>query len=293
MQRHRLGKSYGLPIDSLEQRFEFERHISPGDKTESLSTRTAHLQRQSAKTWHFIHEYSARIKDHELGIHRSHQIRGPSCSVADLSKVIEDLELPICAHIFASAFTPASGVFPDHNSCVHGLHALWLAGRDPLLNTYSDQGGASCTTCRTDYFIEIANGEGRNGWVVNLDSYHNLGGCRDPNDGWWLSLTHTSFSHFNQRVHQGVSVDGLPYEIQYRHGMRRTIPRRWTSSYTNMLRMCFPLSPEWHRWAVLGIIHHNACGTYCSGGSYLLIPRTEPKEDAFKFLMCTALGVRG
>ncbi|KAF6806968.1 hypothetical protein CSOJ01_08472 [Colletotrichum sojae] len=160
MQRHRLGTPYGLPIESLEKRFEFERHISPGDKTKShfaleqhtgndvdvpgtSSSRFSTQQHpESTKTWHVIHEYSARISDHQLGIRRSHQIRGPSCSVADLSKVIEDLELPICAHIFASAFTPASGVFPDHNSCVHELHALWLAGRDPLLNRYSDQGGA-------------------------------------------------------------------------------------------------------------------------------------------------------
>lgn len=281
MQRHRLGERYGLPIDSLEKRFEFKRYNLTGGKdttshfpleqhTRGLGTGSR--SQSSANAWHFTHHYSAKIAEDELLIRRSHVISAPYCSVGSLSKVIDSLELPVCAHIFASAIRPDSGVFPDNNGTIPELHFLWLAGHFyPRYGPYLATGSALCPNCNTVYSIKIESGGIGSHWSVMFGTYHNLGRCQDPDDPSWRCLTDDSLS--NLRRNNPPTPD-LDICIRW-HGNVWTLPtlpsfigpaKDWVDSYPEMLQRSFPRSPEAYKWKSLQIREWEcpSCGIYKS-----------------------------
>lgn len=206
MNRYLYGKPYGLPLSSLDYKYEFERFIDlkkrgidshfpldrhPQGRQHLTRKRLQTIQNSyilnsevSAHPWAFKHSSQAKIIDNELYIARFHSISGPLVDRRDFIHLLDSLELPICRHIGfhrRSLATFARGKFrgPYEFDCVvickaSAVSRVW-----------------SCIDCFTDYSVSIWEEE-RGDWNCELATYHRLGPCRDPSDPIWKLIIWSS-----------------------------------------------------------------------------------------------------
>ncbi|KAF6832003.1 hypothetical protein CPLU01_06385 [Colletotrichum plurivorum] len=148
MNRHFYGSAHGLPIQHLESTFEFSRHIAFGEGDISMnhfplenhhsSGERCHLQpaspppSQDATRWTFSHRTSAKIIDDELFLCRRHRVTSPPCSMADFSRVVDSLELPVCRDIYGSSQMPSLHFWVERSeTCIAELLALRTGATEP------------------------------------------------------------------------------------------------------------------------------------------------------------------
>lgn len=202
MNRHFLGPKFGLPLQYLENVFEFDRFISLDDE----KTPTTHFpldfwrstgynllplclsSSQAATRWIFKHQTSARIIDDELFIYRHHHIKGPPCSQVDFVKTVDSLELPVCRHILGSSRMPTLRFWVPGESCIPELLGLRVSVAESAFDIFPDNAVGSCIFCFTDYEIDIERGEIRTEWGLKLTTYHKLGDFRSPGNLVWNRL---------------------------------------------------------------------------------------------------------
>lgn len=246
MNRHRLGQPFGLPLEALEQRLYCERYLTLDDdevvvdhfsllgvahgrrpmtrncRDRVTATPPASLEPgagggllqepcQDAQLWKFYHEDKAKIINGELYIRRLHRLTGPPVETWEFAKLLFDLALPVCRHLF-SRRTPALAQefnpFRSHDART----ATHLPGMSYIPRFYFSAGDpfvGSCVHCFTDYAVRITEAvDGERGWELELATYHRLGSCSSPADLVWsalASVTPTIQSVRHYRLHTQTS----------------------------------------------------------------------------------------
>lgn len=141
--------------------------------------------------WKFYHEYKAKIIDGELFIRRFHRVTGPPVLSWKFTKLIHDLSLPVCQHLFTRTKAQASlgpTTAPEHPRTAKRLPSLacipqcYFSPGEPIVG--------SCCTCFTDYVVHITVAlTGERDWKLELTTYHRLGSCSSPDDPVWAAFT--------------------------------------------------------------------------------------------------------
>lgn len=226
MNRHRLGHPFGLPLESLERQFYCERYLTL-DKEELVGDHfslqkfthgrrplTRHRRDRiidesspesgigrdlsepspPAQLWKFYHEYKAKIIDGELFICRIHRLTGPPVASWRFTKLLHDLALPVCQHLFTRTKPPASfgpiTTQPEREYPRTATHLPLLRSIPHRYFSPSEPTVGSCDTCFTDYVIYITVAlAGKRDWQLELTTYHRLGSCSSPDDPVWSVFT--------------------------------------------------------------------------------------------------------
>ena len=207
MDRHLYGEPYGLPLSSLEYRYEFQRLINlkealgsdfPLDRHPQgrpyltrerrktvWGSHTPHKPDTSTSPWTFKHTSEAKIINNELYIARFHSIDGPHVERRDFSKLLRSLELPICRH---------AGFHRPANACPYRSMYRPPAEFTCLLGCKNStiRRSWSCIDCFTDYSVSIW-GDELVGWNCKLATYHRLGNYRSPFDPIWKLVVWSTF----------------------------------------------------------------------------------------------------
>jgi hypothetical protein len=160
MNRHFYGPAHGPPPYKLVKRARSSHHSDGVVKSMSQQ---------------------ARIVDDQLlvlSIGSIFHARGDSTS---LRSHIDSLGHPVCEH-----FTIAEG-WLDHAPMQ--LPELVKDETTPNLFLPCDKAFGSCTFCLTDYTIDISWQGEKNGFVVKVSIYHQLGDCRSPFEWPWHTIS--------------------------------------------------------------------------------------------------------
>ncbi|KAM5347711.1 hypothetical protein ACJ41O_007535 [Fusarium nematophilum] len=159
MNRHLHGASHGLPLKTLEH-----------------DSGTMCLGRGGRARW----VTNARIVDAELFVRRTLTIWYPGRSGSN-EKFREFLRwrvLWLCTHVTTTG--------PEYRT-LYSLPELRRPAEDLALCRESL---GSCPMCLMDYSATVTRSQGRNpGWLVKIDVYQQLGGCRTPFDWKWRILS--------------------------------------------------------------------------------------------------------
>ncbi|KPM44426.1 hypothetical protein AK830_g2122 [Neonectria ditissima] len=200
MNRHRNGEPYGLPLDSLEYSFVFERFIDvygciydthfPLDRhPQGRQYLTRERRRTALKSptlntqistlpWSFKHISKAKVIDNELYLARFHSVNSPPISRLGFCHVLDTLELPICRHGSSYCSIPAICPYRAHYWCISQLRSFRTGEKGHIKES------RSCPTCFTDFSI-VLQGNKLTGWNLELATYHRLGSCWTPDDPIW------------------------------------------------------------------------------------------------------------
>lgn len=155
MNRHFFGVAHGVYVDKLAARGEF---THPRDDLTSYR------------------EWEARIIDDQLML--SSIIRlGPLRDFEGLRTAINAGLLSLCHHLTAEV------LFPHHQ-----IPMQIILGSQPDYFAQRLQSVNSCPICMSDYCIDI-HWKG-NGWIIDIITYHMLGGIRSPWDWTWLAMAY-------------------------------------------------------------------------------------------------------
>ncbi|KAK6859087.1 hypothetical protein PG995_004940 [Apiospora arundinis] len=168
--------------------------------------------------WKFTHEYDAKVLEGDLFVYRRHLISGPVISsdpdeqnlqTEDFTRLLHDLELPICRHVYTRSPVDGEDVLDDSRDnrpkalfALRGPTTEGHIGRIPSRGTlpdiapevtkgtfrfWRDPGFAepppwsrSCERCWTDYTYTIPISRTERRWAFELATYHNLGKCQSP-----------------------------------------------------------------------------------------------------------------
>lgn len=123
--------------------------------------------------WKFSHEYTAKIINNELFVARNHWIQGPGMPLLRYQRLLCDVSLPICRHLF----------------CDSGSDAVPEVERFSSRGLGCSRSRGSCRCCFTDYTISISQDDGPGGFHIDLNTYHRLGACPSIDDPIWMSFT--------------------------------------------------------------------------------------------------------
>lgn len=117
MNRHFCGDSHGISAKSLESSIQiardvqtdgcyepFDHYLRKGHTTPNLQKpATRSLTKQISKTWRFTHRNFAKVIGNNLFICRVHNIVSPPCPANKFTWVVDNLNLPVCKHIYGSS----------------------------------------------------------------------------------------------------------------------------------------------------------------------------------------------
>ncbi|KAL6895730.1 hypothetical protein HDV57DRAFT_22902 [Trichoderma longibrachiatum] len=228
MNRHFLGLSHGISLQSLERYVAYEAVINLDRCSNFLGPVTNYrvslvhtdlepcLKRKTQlpgrrleaaprreDAWRFTFRMTPKIIDDKLFIRRAYTIVGPLVSQEALQRLIETMSIPICSHLSASASPscchPGSDLPTDH---VHRCPVIRY--RQFFYRRWNDRrvaenepGHSSCVLCSTDYEMSLKRETLSNETHLSITTWHCLGSCRSPDDELWShfvsALEHPSF----------------------------------------------------------------------------------------------------
>ncbi|KFA69053.1 hypothetical protein S40285_10312 [Stachybotrys chlorohalonatus IBT 40285] len=174
----------------------------------------------SPELWGWEQSWSARIIEDELFLCATHTIDSSSVSDSQLRALIDNCSAyGICRHVIPSQ--------------VSAIQKPRQPGSKEQFSLCRESRG-SCSKCLTDYCTTIERKELRykatphtqaepagSFWVITIVAYHQLGGCRSPDDWKWAAIT---TSHQGPRYHH--------VNPAYRPGMVR---RKWLGSFVGQV----------------------------------------------------------
>lgn len=178
MNNHFLGPDYGIHVEKLCQQ------IRP--RTACSISESGLYQGRSRK--YYMESQQTAIIEDELFFSRTRTIYSPPGDYHDLLAVIAAL----------SYFKPC-----DH---VYGRFEQLLTP-DIKRDGFGSAPG-SCGTCLTDWEAEIHYEDNLNekgaagGWKLSLVCFHQLGGCRSPQDWKWANLKQNPYRVARENIQQ-------------------------------------------------------------------------------------------
>lgn len=276
MMNYHHGSLYGLPLKALAQNFSFSRAIDLDNSggMESHFPLEQHMGRprpypvRPKTVWDFEHRYSANIIDNELYVTRRHKITGPVVAPYHLARLMDNISLPICNHIYyelllgkdkngvgkAPVYDPFclnwSHEVPEfknlEGSCLaHRLGWYEPTGIQPWNGIYHEQGRRSCPTCSTDYDLTLQCNED-SGWNVILTTFHRLGQCRTMDDTWLSFNSFPVYTYEEGIAHErdttyvdGNGIETIPFALPY-HKSHPHVPGIWRDMRFTRDRKLFP-----------------------------------------------------
>ncbi|KFA61248.1 hypothetical protein S40285_10461 [Stachybotrys chlorohalonatus IBT 40285] len=166
MNRHLYGPDHGIPLGNLC------------------------LEHSEARDVAAIHcSTAARIWNNELFLLRTYAFTVDAAHAAEFRRCTGARDFRICEH---TSFFPSSSVSRQHVPELHRRQPGRTGGDD--LVPCTDAPG-SCGLCLMDYDITIAPAAVGSAWSVEIHAYHDLGGCRSPDDWKWARFTESSRPH--------------------------------------------------------------------------------------------------